>query len=286
MSSRHESTPPVPIGPLHRRTWRTLWRRCTCGLPEPCVDRLTTTPLPPVPPAEQPGFSPIRSFPSTPQTPPSRNLTLRPGRPTVAGTLGDLTLRHDVQRSSCPPSQLPFRESEQHLGGAPGAIALHRRAQHNGGALGDITLRGGAGSSAGTAGDPNFHRGAHHSGDAPDSADGYGFSMSAATQILPVLSEPLPSPGRAGNLTPAQSLRADHALCTRSLQPSIRAAPPGRAGRPTGFAGLDAASSDPYQPHHRLISPHDGGHPDPSRPDGSRTDRSRPDGSRTGGSRS
>jgi len=39
--------PPVPITPIHRRSWRTLWRRCSCGLNEPCVDRLTTAqPLP------------------------------------------------------------------------------------------------------------------------------------------------------------------------------------------------------------------------------------------------
>jgi hypothetical protein len=30
---------PVPISPAHRRNWRRLWRRCSCGLPAPCVDR-------------------------------------------------------------------------------------------------------------------------------------------------------------------------------------------------------------------------------------------------------
>jgi hypothetical protein len=219
MPPRHGSTLPVPIGPLHRRTWRTLWRRCTCGLPEPCVDRLTTTPLPPVPPAVQPN----PSFPSTPQALPEptdahpSHLTLRPGTPGVAGTGGNLS--HDTYH------------------GADGA---------------------------------GFH--------------GWADSLStsaAATQMLPVLGEPLPSPGRAGNLTPAQSSRADHALCTRGLLPSIRAAPPGRAGRPTGFAGLDPAPTDPYPPHHHLASSPDGGHPDPSRTEGSRAA-----GSRMGGSRS
>jgi hypothetical protein len=42
MTSSRKPRPPVPWEPSHRRTWRTLWRRCTCGLSEPCVDRMTT----------------------------------------------------------------------------------------------------------------------------------------------------------------------------------------------------------------------------------------------------
>lgn len=45
MNTRRESPSPVPLAPLHRRSWRTLWRRCSCGLPEPCVDRATETAL-------------------------------------------------------------------------------------------------------------------------------------------------------------------------------------------------------------------------------------------------
>ena len=42
MHTQPRPEPPVPIAPIHRRSWRTLWRRCSCGLSEPCVDRLTT----------------------------------------------------------------------------------------------------------------------------------------------------------------------------------------------------------------------------------------------------
>ena len=41
---------PVPHEPSHRRAWRSLWRRCSCGLPAPCVDRLVPPPRLPFPP--------------------------------------------------------------------------------------------------------------------------------------------------------------------------------------------------------------------------------------------
>jgi hypothetical protein len=40
---------PVPHEPSHRRAWRSLWRRCSCGLPAPCVDRLVPAPRLPFP---------------------------------------------------------------------------------------------------------------------------------------------------------------------------------------------------------------------------------------------
>jgi hypothetical protein len=61
---------PVPITPAHRRTWQTLWRRCSCGLPAPCVDRRTAVPptaartSPPVPP-----FAGAESRPAPPSPP-------------------------------------------------------------------------------------------------------------------------------------------------------------------------------------------------------------------------
>ncbi|SNR27749.1 hypothetical protein SAMN06264365_101454 [Actinoplanes regularis] len=54
----------VPFSPRHRRDWRTLWRRCRCGLPAPCVDRLVPAPPKPYPPrgpAEQSGTGPAHS---------------------------------------------------------------------------------------------------------------------------------------------------------------------------------------------------------------------------------
>jgi hypothetical protein len=46
MTTRRRTTP-VPVGPIHRRLWRTLWRRCSCGLPAPCIDRRLPAPAPP-----------------------------------------------------------------------------------------------------------------------------------------------------------------------------------------------------------------------------------------------
>jgi len=47
MTRRRQATKPVPLTPTHRRDCRTFWRRCTCGLTSPCVDRLVpATPLP------------------------------------------------------------------------------------------------------------------------------------------------------------------------------------------------------------------------------------------------
>jgi hypothetical protein len=39
-------TMPVPLGPIHRRLWRTFWRRCSCGLSAPCIDRRVPAPVP------------------------------------------------------------------------------------------------------------------------------------------------------------------------------------------------------------------------------------------------
>jgi hypothetical protein len=49
MTRRRQTTPLVPLGPSHRRLWRTLWRRCSCGLPAPCLDRRLPSPPPPFP---------------------------------------------------------------------------------------------------------------------------------------------------------------------------------------------------------------------------------------------
>src|SRR3954452_22515598 len=50
MTRRRQTPKPVPLTPTHRRDWRPFWRRCTCGLTSPCVDRLvpaTPRPFPP-----------------------------------------------------------------------------------------------------------------------------------------------------------------------------------------------------------------------------------------------
>jgi hypothetical protein len=55
MTSRRRPTQPVPLQPTHRRSWRTLWRRCTCGLAAPCVDRLVPARKRPYPPRPKAG---------------------------------------------------------------------------------------------------------------------------------------------------------------------------------------------------------------------------------------
>jgi hypothetical protein len=67
MTTRRRTTPPVPMSPIHRRSWRSLWRRCSCGLKEPCIDRLTTPVL--FLPADQPPPSPPPVQPQPPRHP-------------------------------------------------------------------------------------------------------------------------------------------------------------------------------------------------------------------------
>lgn len=48
---RRRRLDPVPHEPSHRRLWQSWWRRCSCGLRAPCVDRLVPAPRLPFPPA-------------------------------------------------------------------------------------------------------------------------------------------------------------------------------------------------------------------------------------------
>jgi hypothetical protein len=68
MPSRSTPIGPVPDSPRHRRDWRTLWRRCICGLPAPCIDaRLTLRP--PATPDESHGDDPDRTVELPPPRP-------------------------------------------------------------------------------------------------------------------------------------------------------------------------------------------------------------------------
>ncbi len=70
---------PVPVNPAHRRTWRTLWRRCSCGLPAPCVDARAPGPDPTRPPADtRPRTEPPAEAESAASPTPSR--VVRPDR--------------------------------------------------------------------------------------------------------------------------------------------------------------------------------------------------------------
>ena len=120
MTSSRRSTEPVPLSPAHLRTWRTLWRRCSCGLPAPCVDRLVPAPPLPFPPrdttpahrSQRPPI-PRRSVPVNPtlpttdhQAPPARPAA--PSRPRPAGPVPADTSSARFSGTSVPdvaPSQ-------------------------------------------------------------------------------------------------------------------------------------------------------------------------------------
>ena len=51
MTRRRQTSQPVPVTPTHRPDWRTLWRRCSCGLTCPCVDRAVPAKPRPFPPS-------------------------------------------------------------------------------------------------------------------------------------------------------------------------------------------------------------------------------------------
>jgi hypothetical protein len=59
MTRSRRTSSPVPFHPNHRRDWRTLWRRCICGLSAPCIDRIPPAPPPPYPPRDSPTFDQV-----------------------------------------------------------------------------------------------------------------------------------------------------------------------------------------------------------------------------------
>ncbi len=158
MTSRRRTTTPVPMSPIHRRSWRSLWRRCSCGLKEPCIDRLTTSAL--YLPTDQPPSPPVQDATSAP---------IPDGAVTNVGR---------ARAGEYAPVYL--------LGRPPGPANVRR-------------------------------------------------SVSARV--------PVPQPGRAGNLTPAQTQRADYAH-RREDVPTLRAPVPSRAN------GSGPPQSPPHHPPH------------------------------------
>jgi hypothetical protein len=175
MTTRRRTTHPVPMSPVHRRSWRSLWRRCSCGLKEPCIDRRTASVL----------YLPTEEPPPPPPPPPPSVPPRHPEGPMVHGGLR---------------APVPHGATGPHFGPAPGA-------EYAPVYLLDRTAR------------------------APDSAR---MRRAVSARV------PVPQPGRAGSLTPAQALRADHAERRQNV-PDLRAAIPG-----------SAYGSAPHQspPHH------------------------------------
>lgn len=120
MTTPLEPVDPVPVTPTHRRTWKTLWRRCSCGLTAPCVDRRpaprpAATPPPAAPPAlprpatessPQKNVGPLS--PASPPTGPSQ--TLRGTRTVGAEPIRAAPAYAAVERPMRASSQ-PWRPS-------------------------------------------------------------------------------------------------------------------------------------------------------------------------------
>lgn len=226
MTTRRRTTPPVPMSPIHRRSWRSLWRRCSCGLKEPCIDRLTTAALylptdPPTdlePPPPPPPFAPhamrpaaradVRaSPPPDPRDPRSDNLPYRAeevdlGALPNGATGPDLEgpsqraarpTRHDPPQGIASPS---FEEQPGRT--APLNLIKARSAEPQNDEYADVVFLNRA------ARPPSTARMRH----------------SASARV------PTPQAGRAGSLTPAQSRRADHAERRQDV-PTLREAVPG-----------------------------------------------------------
>lgn len=97
MTRRRPTGAPILFGPAHRRDWRRLWRRCTCGLAAPCIDRR-------VPATEFP--IPTRSLPAV--SIPARDRDPLTGPPAASGSppvgpAGSRPERAFPQSSPAPP---------------------------------------------------------------------------------------------------------------------------------------------------------------------------------------
>ncbi len=124
MTRRRQTIPPVPVGPLHRRTWRSFWRRCSCGLSAPCIDRLVPTvpfPFPPRGPAPLAVPSPPSPAIETERRYHHADENLRPG--TTANSLSRCLPggpHSPARRPQMPPgnSPKPARADQAHtIGG-------------------------------------------------------------------------------------------------------------------------------------------------------------------------
>ena len=112
MTTRRRTIPPVPMSPIHRRSWRSLWRRCSCGLKEPCVDRLTTPTL----------YLPMDQDPPPPPPPPvRRQASQHPDGSMVQAAVLNF-------RRAAPDDQYPAVVPLDHTARPPGSARMRRSA--------------------------------------------------------------------------------------------------------------------------------------------------------------
>ncbi|TDO40713.1 hypothetical protein C8E87_4432 [Paractinoplanes brasiliensis] len=140
MTRRRQTSRLVPVDLNHRRTWRSLWRRCRCGLAAPCVDALVpSAPLP---------------FPPRPDlSPPSQALAKERRYSHAENTRPGMTESDPTALSRCSPGgpHSPARRPQKPPGSSghepsrqPAATASRRSAT----ATANHSLRGFAGRSA------------------------------------------------------------------------------------------------------------------------------------------
>ena len=103
MTRRRQTIPPVPLGPAHRRTWQSFWRRCSCGLAAPCIDSLVPATPFPFPPR---GDTRPPAIPSPPRPDPVAQR--RCNQATTPIPPGMVSLRHGSP-SDQPPIPIPQR---------------------------------------------------------------------------------------------------------------------------------------------------------------------------------
>lgn len=236
MTRRQQTTGPVPHSPRHRRDWRTLWRRCICGLPAPCLDsRVPTAPLPfpPVPdsalrqlPAagrSPSALEPTSHQPTTVQpTPPMIEAAHnRPTAPELSSPAIDSARNQPVAPQPSPAAG----ESERDHPHAPAAECGHNQpntapsspsaTEPGPDALGTSAPFPAASGSARRR-DATSRRGIYRSRQARPDAESSPSSRGADT--TPRSPHPESAIGRAGRLTPAQQHRVGQSSLFRRRQ--------------------------------------------------------------------
>ena len=207
MTRSRRSPSPVPLQPTHRRSWRTFWLRCTCGLTAPCVDRA-------VPPKERP-FPPRQSGVAIGRAPCHTDSRSRPHpRSQAASTSRPDSPDHTESRSR--PESRSHTETRSHtksrsyteswshtdsrdvLAGSRMAQPIRAPFPSRMGSHGSMEVRDGRVESRGRIG-AALHNGVPFHSDARIRSDARGSGAQA---------------GRAGRLTPAQAHRASPTCST------------------------------------------------------------------------
>ncbi len=204
----------VPVSPRHRRDWRTLWRRCRCGLPAPCVDRLVPAPPRPYPPR---GEAPERS------TPPAHSDKVPPDprKPRLAAVprQRQASTAHNARPHDSPGPAIPHSpgSASPHSPGSASPHSPGSALRHSRGSASTHGLE--SGTSARCGGEPDGSTSARDGNEPGSDAEkearpGLDSIRAGTPDERSVGRASVPRPrhaeanvGRAGNLTPGQRQR-------------------------------------------------------------------------------